>query len=474
MGSRELIALVIVPAVLSAGLALVIAGAQKTRFQASAAFVLADPAAKPQESGGPANLSPLLTPDQREAAALEDFKRPLVLAQVSQLLGGRPSSRQIDGAFDVTPRGINGVFQVTAHGANADFVARLANAAVQAESLVGGAPIRSTYRRAATGAQIGLREAAANHADVLTLVQNAELIATLQELEAASTPIRELIPATPPRHPVAPKPLRDALLAGGVGLLLGGLLALSRLQLGKSEEEKAVREMRAAGRVIGTVPPHLLGAVVRADSPKSRTDDREVYRIIRANVDFLHEPAPRSVSVTGARPGAGTSGVAASLALAAAASGRRTLLIDADLGGPRSRSRLGQADGEGLAEVLLGRAVLPQSLRDCSWGERSQLPPRSGSLFVLPAGEAREEAIVEFSAERMEQLLAEAIDSYEFVVLDTPPALSAALPLSICASTDAVLLCLLVGREHFKDVEHVERTLGRLGSGPVAHVLTGG
>jgi capsular exopolysaccharide synthesis family protein len=93
----------------------------------------------------------------------------------------------------------------------------------------------------------------------------------------------------------------------------------------------------------------------------------------------------------------------------------RVLLIDADLRRPAVARTLGMLDGHinGLADIINEPAPLPSVAR--------QIDPYS--LWVLPAGSARPQAHQTLRSPRLEQLLREARQQYDYIVIDTPPLL---------------------------------------------------
>lgn len=456
-------------------MAAILAHQQAVRYEASATFTLRDPTADTQVAGGGNAYADIRTPDERVADALAVFKRPELLARTSRLLGRRVSPQGVNRALSAGPQGISGVVAVTARAADARLAAQIANAAAHAESSLGADALRASYGREADTAQSQLRVGRANGLfDQATLSERQQNVLALRSLAANATPIALTAAAVPPRGPIAPRPIRDGLVAAALGALLGGALVFGRARSAFPDHDRGVSAGLSGRALVGRLPRRLLGAVVRADDPSIKADDREAFRIVRSNVDFLRaDPPIRSVSVSGVVAEAGASGVAASLAFASAASGRRTLLVDADLHHSGLADRLGAAPGPGLADVLLGLSTLEQTVQDLSWGSVTQRPTSSGSLWFVPAGIARGKAIIEFSGDRMEQLLGNLVQAYDFVVFDTPPVPATPESLVACAASDAVLLCLRMGRDRREDVAEVERTLGRLGCGEVGHVLTG-
>jgi chain length determinant protein tyrosine kinase EpsG len=147
------------------------------------------------------------------------------------------------------------------------------------------------------------------------------------------------------------------------------------------------------------------------------------------------------LAIAGARGGAGTSELAANLAIAFAQLGERTLLVDADLRQPQLRQLFALPDGPGLADLLaladplkggggaLHKTVCPVPPFDC--------------LSVLCAGAAPPNPQELLSQPGFAALIAAAQASFDVVLIDTPPLLDFADAQLIAARAGA---CLLVTR----------------------------
>jgi len=81
---------------------------------------------------------------------------------------------------------------------------------------------------------------------------------------------------------------------------------------------------------------------------------------------LAHEPsgpAPRLLSVVGAKGGVGATTVAVNLAVALSQFGQRVVLVDADLRGPNVDTLCQLDDGDSLVEVLAGQRSVHEVLR---------------------------------------------------------------------------------------------------------------
>jgi polysaccharide biosynthesis transport protein len=160
----------------------------------------------------------------------------------------------------------------------------------------------------------------------------------------------------------------------------------------------------------------------------------------------------RSVLVTSALPGEGKSTVALSLAIVHAEQGRRTLLIDADLRQPSIESLLHLERDAGVTDVLAGIV---------DW--RDAIRPVTGcpSLFVLGSGHALPLALA-LIGPRMRDVLTQAAQEFDQVILDSPPLLGCAETIELAAASDATLVTARSGQTAMKALGETVDTLRRV------------
>lgn len=157
--------------------------------------------------------------------------------------------------------------------------------------------------------------------------------------------------------------------------------------------------------------------------PKSMV--AEAFRSMRTAVLFSTPNAPpRVLVVTSAAASEGKTSTSLNLASTLAASGSRTLLIDADLRRPSCHRAFGIANDTGLSRYLAGQVELDDVVRVLD------VP----NLLFVPAGPTPPNPAELVGSERMRETLEKLRDDYDFVIVDSPPTLPV---------TDAVLL----GRE---------------------------
>ena len=143
-------------------------------------------------------------------------------------------------------------------------------------------------------------------------------------------------------------------------------------------------------------------------SPQSR----EQYRRLAAVLHDAHNTSGlRLIMVASAVAGEGKTLTASNLALTFSESyQKRVLLVDADLRRPSLHTVFRLDTALGLGDGLLSTGETKMLVR--------QVSPR---LAVLPAGRPSSDPMAGLTSERMRRLLEEAKQSFDWVILDTPP-----------------------------------------------------
>lgn len=175
---------------------------------------------------------------------------------------------------------------------------------------------------------------------------------------------------------------------------------------------------------------NLFGAV-RASDGRARNGSEE-FRTLRSRLYQMREKQPlRTLLVTSALPAEGKTFVAANLAqVIVRQHERRALLIDADLRWSRLHVNFGTTMKPGLSDYLMGDAD--------ELGVIQRGPFEN--LFLIPGGSHVANPAELISSGRMEQLLRRMAPLFDWVILDSPPAVpvsDASLLADLC---DGVLL----------------------------------
>ncbi len=214
------------------------------------------------------------------------------------------------------------------------------------------------------------------------------------------------------------------------------------------------------GRLGPTMAANPGNALVRASeaSENAMHGFSEAIRSLRNSILlFDSDRQMRSLLITSSAPGEGKSTTAAHLAAAHAEQGNRTLLIDGDLRKPSLHKRFGIQATRGLVEALTG---------EVPWRELVIQPESWPDLHILPAGAPTRRAS-DLVARGLSDILAEAAEEYDLIVLDAPPLPGFSEPLQMATIVDGVIIVARAGQTNRKAVAGVMATLRRMR----AHVL---
>jgi len=158
----------------------------------------------------------------------------------------------------------------------------------------------------------------------------------------------------------------------------------------------------------------------------------EEYRTLRSRLYHVREKMTlKKILVTSALPKEGKSFTAANLAqVMARQHGRRILLIDADLRGPRLHMMLGTTSSPGLADYLQG------TVDEFSIMQRGPME----NLFFVPSGAQISDPAELVANGRLKSLLQRVDALFDWIIIDSPPAVPVSDASVLAKSCDGVLM----------------------------------
>ena len=248
---------------------------------------------------------------------------------------------------------------------------------------------------------------------------------------------------------------RSDMKKGLIGALVGALVAcalLTILFLMNSRVEKP-------GELTDRYTPPILSYIRRAKSgdkdagafllnEKSEMDLVEGYAKLRMNLLYtLSEKMHHIVLVTSAISGEGKSTIAANLSVSMAMSGKKILLVDADM----RRACLSEIfyydpNSPGLSDILIGNVEPKQAIVSSIWE----------NLDILPAGSMPSNPCELLESPAMEKLLQELEEQYDLILIDVPPINIVSDPLALSSEAAGALF---VVRQEFSDHREIRRAL---------------
>ena len=282
---------------------------------------------------------------------------------------------------------------------------------------------------------------------------------------------------TPPADggKVGPVLYQSAILGLAFGLLVAGGMTLLSEWTDRGFRSPADIRKRLGLAVIGQVPHIKRSRTLEEGAPgvdpvltvahKPRSVEAEAYRGIRTRIDFaLQGIACPVVQVTSPTPGDGKSTLAANLALAEAKSGRRVLLIDADMRKPRI---------DKLFRVDAGKIGLSGSIAGSDTIDAALVPSGIDSLTLLPCGPRPADPAELLTSPRFVDLLTQLRTRFDMIIVDSPPLLAVSDPAIVAPRADGVLLVFRLTRSVRPAAERAREQLAALGAKVLGVVLNG-
>lgn len=317
----------------------------------------------------------------------------------------------------------------------------------------------------------------------------------LRTLETLYTARAVLVRPAAGAGQIQPKPLRNGIIGGMLGVVLALVFAFlaealdTRVRSGDDIGEKLGLPLLA--RV--PEPPRSLrkhNQLVMVEAPNER--HAEAFRMLRTNLDFVNlEVKARAILVTSAVAGEGKSTVAANLAISLARTGRKVLLADFDVRAPVLESFFDIAGRPGMTSVALGEVELDEAITAIAVGDTADSGVEIPGLTVGaltnggPPGDLP--AIVEvlttgpvppnpgefLTSRRVAGILGQLRARCDVLIIDAAPLLVASETLALMGQLDALLLVARLNLLRSSMLTELQRILHTCPIPALGYVLTG-
>lgn len=291
-----------------------------------------------------------------------------------------------------------------------------------------------------------------------------DVINDIEKQASGGQPAIKVIPletAVKPTKPISPD-WRINIGLGAIGGLVAGYLFVF-LRRGLDARIRSADDL-----------PQLMGVGLLGNIPKVSkrklsidSDDRdnrlaaESIRQVRTGLSFASvDRTVHSLTVTSANQSEGKTTIATSLAQVFAQSGRRTLIIDADLRRPAVSEELGIDESVGLSELLSGQVSVTQAIR----------PTDNPELFVLPAGRTPPNPSEMLGSAAFRTLVEEMTHDH-FVIVDAPPLLPVTDAALVSVVVDGVVFVAAAGKTRKPEIAAARRILEQVHARTLGLVL---
>jgi tyrosine-protein kinase Etk/Wzc len=259
--------------------------------------------------------------------------------------------------------------------------------------------------------------------------------------------------------PVKPKKALIVIMATILGGMLAVIIVLIQKAMHKGVEDPS--DIEALGMPVYASVPHSEYQVKLTGFAKARKNKTakaksilaldnpadlsiEALRSLRTSLHFaMMEAKNNLIAISGPSPGVGKSFISVNLAAVLAQSGKKVLIIDADMRKGYLQTQFGLKWDNGLSDYLSGRLNLAQvtkasKVEGLNVITRGQIPPNPSELLMHS---------------NFSKLVSEVSSMYDIVIIDTPPILAVTDPAIVSAHTGTTLLVTRFGQNHVREIE---------------------
>jgi len=284
--------------------------------------------------------------------------------------------------------------------------------------------------------------------DLYTKLQEANISAGIK-----ATNITLVSPARTEAYPIRPIPVQYVAMGGMIGVFFGLAIAYTVHALDRTVSTPEEMEELTGRPVIGIIPDltksgRSYGAYLRKTISKiaepvapgalqvwmlAHPDSvaAEAFRSLRTSIMLSKAGGgAKTILITSCVPGEGKTTITSNLAAAFAQHSKRVIIVEADMRRPRMTHVMEVPSELGLSNVLTATATTEQAII-----RGFQLP----TLDILPAGPQPPNPSELLGSKAFLELLDKLRLEYDLVLLDSPPALLVADPVSMASLTDAVV-----------------------------------
>jgi succinoglycan biosynthesis transport protein ExoP len=253
--------------------------------------------------------------------------------------------------------------------------------------------------------------------------------------EASATPdLSVLDTAVVPRTPTKNTATMIILMAILAGFAVAGGLALTLDKL-DGKFRYANQAGAELGLVIAGAVPRIPKQGVSTAKPEQIVQFMESFRTLRMHITHSARGDRVRVAVTSAAPGDGKSLISANLALSYAEAGLRTVLVDGDTRRGTQHRTFGVKGKGGLTEYLLGK--LPESVLVKETSHKN--------LYLISCGHRNGISPELLASDRLKTLIDHLAQSFDVVIVDTPPLAAGIDAYALSAATGNILMVLRMG-----------------------------
>jgi polysaccharide biosynthesis transport protein len=190
----------------------------------------------------------------------------------------------------------------------------------------------------------------------------------------------------------------------------------------------------------------------------------EAFRALRTSIRYSSvDDTVKTIVITSASPLEGKSTVTVNLAATLAQIGKRVLVLEADLRKPKVHTHFNIPNDKGLTDYIVGSCQLPEIIKPVSVIE---------NLYAITSGPLPPSSSVILESQKMRQMINTLQESYDYIIIDTPPVAHITDAAIIARHAHGTLLVMASGETRIEMAKFAQHNLQQVGANILGAVLT--
>ena len=194
-----------------------------------------------------------------------------------------------------------------------------------------------------------------------------------------------------------------------------------------------------------------------------RSIEAEMYASLRTNLEYLaYNESLKSILITSSEVSEGKTTIGGNLAISLTKNGKNAILVDCNLRKPSIYKCFDLENVCGVSDLLLGNVLLKDVIKEVGKG-----------LHVITAGNMVDSPSEILCSEKIDELIGDLENSYDYVILDAPPILSFADSQILASKVQGTVLIIRAEKTKRKDIIDAKSILDKIDAKIIGVVLNG-
>ncbi len=195
---------------------------------------------------------------------------------------------------------------------------------------------------------------------------------------------------------------------------------------------------------------------------------KEAYKSARTHLLYTNpgEGSCKKIAFTSSIEHEGKTLTCINLAISLAQTGKKVLIIDADLRRPMHKNVFELHTSEGFSELLAGIAA-----QDSDSGRTMACATKYENLFVLPSGNIPPNPAELLSSPRLHNIIEELERNFDYIFIDTPPIGIVTDTALLIPEVQGHIFVVRAGKARMEGLKRAVDTMGRLGANILGFIL---